>query len=61
LIDKNSLFDGVSIGEFFLCVKRKTTTRCRTISCGLFERKLREGNQGELILQLGQALAHGKI
>ena len=24
MIDKNSLFDGVSIGKFFLCIKKKT-------------------------------------
>jgi len=31
-IDKNSLFDGVSIGKLKLCVKAKAITRCGTMS-----------------------------
>ena len=46
-IDKNSLFDGVSIGIIKLVCQEKTTTRCKTISCSSFERKLREGDQEE--------------
>ena len=39
IIDKNSLFDGVSIERLILCVKTKAITRCRTMSCASFERK----------------------
>ncbi len=46
-IDKNSLFDGVSMERLILCVKTKAITRCRTMYCASFERKLREGDQEE--------------
>ena len=31
IIDKNSLFDGVSIGKFLLCVNQKMITRCGVV------------------------------
>ena len=46
MIDKKSLFDGVSIKKLLLCVKIKTITRCRTTTNVTFwdyGRKIRVG------------------